>query len=89
MEEETFFAKIVHFAVFIAICTAIIAIGWREPLSYRFMSPQEIIDTSAPAVEPSTPVPTPQPRPSRLEEREKRMRGGNDTVPRVRFAVAR
>ena len=67
MEEETFLAKIVHLAVFIAICVTIIVIGWREPLSYRFMSPEEIIDRTTPPVE--EPRPTPVPPPSRLEMR--------------------
>ncbi|HEX5177645.1 MAG TPA: hypothetical protein VFV83_11470 [Chthoniobacteraceae bacterium] len=70
MEEETFFAKIVHLAVFIAICVAILVIGWREPLSYRFMSPEEISDRTTPPVEP--PRPTPVPPPSRLEQRPAR-----------------
>jgi len=67
MEEETFLAKIVHCAVFVGICTAIIVVGWREPLSYRFMSPAEILELTTPPVE--APQPTPVPPPSRLEER--------------------
>jgi hypothetical protein len=70
MEEETLIAKIVHFAVFIAICLAIIIVGWREPLSYRFMSSEEIMDLTGPKPEP--PRPKFVPRPSRLDERPAR-----------------
>lgn len=42
MNEETFVQKLVHGLVFVGLCAVIIAIGWHEPLRYRFMSPQEI-----------------------------------------------
>jgi hypothetical protein len=44
MEDETFFAKLVHLLVFLAICAAIIIVGWHEPLRFRFMSPEEIVE---------------------------------------------
>jgi hypothetical protein len=50
MKESVTFWSIVLF-----IATAIVALGWRQPLSYRFMSSQEVY-----ALEhPETPVPVP------------------------------
>ena len=42
--EETLLAKTVHLLVFLALCAAIIVIGWHEPLHYRFMSPEQIAE---------------------------------------------
>ena len=50
--EESFFAKLVHAIVFLAICSAIIFIGWREPLRNRFMSADEITTEHQPPVTP-------------------------------------
>ena len=52
---------LVNAVVFLALGAAIIALGWKEPLSYRFMSEKEI------AVARGTPPPKPTPRPSAME----------------------
>ena len=62
--EETLFEKLIHAMVFLALCGAIVGIGWREPLRYRFMSAEQIaeeIDALQPP--PPTPAPSPTPRP--------------------------
>ena len=76
MNDETIFAKFIHFTVFLAICALIVLIGWREPLSYRFMSPEQITEVASPPPEPLPVTPAPvQSRPSRLEERPTSTRG--------------
>lgn len=52
--EETTSTKVVHAVVFLAICFAILFIGWREPIRYRFMSADQIAAEYAP---PRTPAP--------------------------------
>jgi hypothetical protein len=54
---ESFFAKVVHAIVFLAICTAIIFVGWREPLRYRFMSADEITEEHQPVTPREVPKP--------------------------------
>lgn len=56
--EESFFAKVIHAAIFIAICAGIVFLGWNEPLRYRFLSPQEIHAIENPPAPPA-PAPTP------------------------------
>ena len=71
--EESFVVKVIHAVVFIAICIAILFIGWNEPLRYRFMSSQEIAAIENP---PSPGLPPPwiegRYRGSRLDEPSKR-----------------
>ena len=50
--EETPLAKFVHALVFLGICAAIVFVGWREPLAYRFMTPQEIAEDQKPPMQP-------------------------------------
>ena len=50
--EETLLAKTIHALVFLGICTAIIIIGWNEPLRYRFMSPSQIAEVEGDREEP-------------------------------------
>jgi hypothetical protein len=59
--EESLLAKVIHALLFLAVCTAITAVGWNEPLRYRFMGAQEIADTEA-AQSPPPPPPRPGPR---------------------------
>lgn len=56
--EETLLGKLLHALVFLLICAAIIAIGWNEPLRYRFMSPQQIADAEFEAHPPPPPPPS-------------------------------
>lgn len=42
--EESFLGKVIHAIAFIAVCWVIITLGWKQPLSYRFMSPREIAE---------------------------------------------
>ncbi|HEV7866186.1 MAG TPA: hypothetical protein VGO90_00790 [Chthoniobacteraceae bacterium] len=42
--DESFAAKLIHAAIFLSICAAILWLGWSEPLSYRFMSRKEIAE---------------------------------------------
>ena len=58
MTEESFVSKVVHAVIFLAICFAILAIGWNEPLRYRFLSAREIEEIERP---PATPAPEPTP----------------------------
>ena len=44
--QETIGAKIVHALAFLAICAAIIYLGWEEPFRYRFMSAEQIASES-------------------------------------------
>jgi hypothetical protein len=60
--DETILEKTVHALVFLGICAAIIFIGWREPLRYRFMSPDEIAEVEGdrhPAPRPWQPASNP------------------------------
>lgn len=45
--------------VYLAVIVAIVFIGWREPLRYRFLSKAEISEIEHPA-----PPPTPPPAPA-------------------------
>jgi len=47
--------SIKFWALFGAITVAILVVGWKQPLSYRFMSKKEIESLSAP-----TPAPPPK-----------------------------
>ncbi len=51
--EETLLAKTIHALVFLAICMAIIIIGWNEPLRYRFMSPGQLAEVEGDREEPA------------------------------------
>ena len=50
--EETFFEKLIHALVFMGICAAVVFIGWREPLKYRFLSAEKIAEIERSFVQP-------------------------------------
>jgi hypothetical protein len=52
--EETFSEKAFHALVFLGICGAIIFVGWNEPLRYRFMSSEAIVEQETPPEPPRT-----------------------------------
>lgn len=63
--EESLLEKIVHLIVFLAICGAVLFLGWNEPLSYRFMTPQQIATVESR-------VATPQPTPNWIHTEKRR-----------------
>jgi hypothetical protein len=71
-------------SVFLVLCAVIIALGWKQPLRYRFMSSQQIYELEHPNA--ATPVPdrveTPKPswmrdpaRRTKLDQSPSRERG--------------
>lgn len=58
--EETWLQKVIHFCVFLGISAGVLFVGWDEPLSYRFMSDQQIAEVEKPA-EVTPPVVEPPP----------------------------
>jgi hypothetical protein len=70
---------LVNAVVFLGLAAAIIALGWKEPLSYRFMSEREIAAARA------TPPP-PTPRPSAMEWHAKSRGTALDRAPYERHS---
>lgn len=49
----------VRLLLFLIVVVALLAIGWRQPLRYRFMSAAEIEELENPPSAEPTPEPTP------------------------------
>ena len=56
--QETWKEIVTNAVVFLALCAAVIAMGWNEPLSHRFISEQQIAEQENPA--PVEPAATPR-----------------------------
>ena len=56
--QETWKEIVTNAVVFLALCAAVIVVGWNEPLSHRFISEQQIAEQENPA--PVEPAATPR-----------------------------
>ena len=61
--QETWKEIVINAVVYLAICTAVIVVGWNEPLSQRFMSEQEIFEKENSALVRPPPTPRLLPHP--------------------------
>jgi len=49
-------SQLLQAVVYFAVCAALILVGWEQPLRYRFLSPEQIVEIERPADRNEQPV---------------------------------